>query len=934
MAGPLARYGRVGKQGLLLFGMTACGASGASPAAPAPPAPPSPASYARADEPHLADVRRLTFGGENAEAYWAWNGDQLIFQARGGTTGQACDRIYRMSLAAGGDRTPVSSGRGATTCSFFLPGDREVIYASTHLAGDACPPRPDMTKGYVWALYDSYDIFRANADGSNLRRLTDTKGYDAEGTVCGKDGSIVFTSTRDGDIDLYRMDADGSNVRRLTNTPGYDGGAFFNADCTKIVWRASRPKPGKELDEYRALLAQGLVKPTKLELYVADADGSDPVQLTYLDAASFAPYWHPSQRRVVFASNYGDPKGREFDLWAIDTSGTRLERLTFAPGFDGFPMFSPDGRTLAFSSNRATPPGAHDTDVYLARWVDSAPLFAEAAPDRVMRDVAWLADPAREGRGIGTAGLAASGAYVEERFKALGLAPSGDAGGFREAFPVVTGVRVGPATALVVGGKPAEAVPLGYSATGKVAGRLVFAGHGVVAKEKGIDEYTGVDARGKVVLVRRFVPPNLSAPEEQRRYGDLRYKAWVAREHGAKALLVADFAASAEGEPTEAPLPEPQPEGRGDTGIPVMLMRRDPARALATSLSRGARVDASLEVDLVATHEDAFNVVGRLFARAPEANRLPGVVVVGAHYDHLGMGGANSLAPDRHEPHLGADDNASGTSAVLEVARALASAPERLRRDVVFVAFSGEEAGVLGSTQMTRSPPAGLAMKDVVAMLNMDMVGRMRANSLSVIGADSADEWREMALPACEAARVDCTIGGDGYGPSDHMPFYAAGVPVLFFFTGAHNDYHKPSDSADRINAAGAAQVARIVEDIALAVDARPGRLTYRQMPAPAPHGDMRGYRASLGTIPDYAGPPGGRKGVLLAGVRPGGAADKAGLAHGDVLIRLGPHAIGSVEDLMYALNAHKPGETLTAIVVRNGAELKVDVTLQEGHRR
>ncbi len=459
MAGPLARYGRVGKQGLLLVGLAACGSGGATPAVPAPP--PATASYARPDEPHLADVRRLTFGGENAEAYWAWNGDQLILQARGGATGQACDRIYRMPVA-GGERIPVSSGKGVTTCSFFLPGDHEVIYASTHLAGEACPPRPDMSKGYVWALYDSYDIFRANADGTNLRRLTDTKGYDAEGTVCGKDGSIVFTSTRDGDIDLYRMDADGSNVRRLTNTPGYDGGAFFNADCTKIVWRASRPKPGKELDDYRALLAQGLVKPTKLEIYVADADGADPVQLTYLDAASFAPYWHPSQSRIVFASNYGDPRGREFDLWAIDTSGTRLERLTNAPGFDGFPMFSPDGRTLAFSSNRATPPGAHDTDVYLARWVDSAPVFEESAADRVMRDVSWLADPAREGRGIGTTGLAASGAYVEERFMALGLAPSGDAGGFREAFPVVTGVRVGAGTKLVVGGKPAEAVPLGY----------------------------------------------------------------------------------------------------------------------------------------------------------------------------------------------------------------------------------------------------------------------------------------------------------------------------------------------------------------------------------------------------------------------------------------------------------------------------------------
>src|SRR5262252_9096014 len=265
-----------------------------------------PTPQALPEEIHLADLRRLTFGGQNAEAYWSFDGTQLSFQAR--RPGEQCDRIYRMSSESG---TPVqiSSGAGATTCAHFLPGDRELIYASTHLGSDACPPRPDMSQGYVWAIYKDYDIFRARADGTGLMRLTDTPGYDAEGTVCAKDGSIVFTSVRDGDIDLYRMDADGKNVRRLTNVVGYDGGAFFNADCSKIVWRASRPKPGKELDDYKDLLQKRLVRPTKLELYVANADGTDPMQITYLDAASFAPFWHPLGRRILFSSNYGDPKG-------------------------------------------------------------------------------------------------------------------------------------------------------------------------------------------------------------------------------------------------------------------------------------------------------------------------------------------------------------------------------------------------------------------------------------------------------------------------------------------------------------------------------------------------------------------------------------------------------------------------------------------------
>ena len=360
---------------VLLAGLIgACAAGPRRPEAIPAPAPPSasPApSLFPGEGAFLADLRQLTFGGENAEAYWSLDGRQLSFQAR--PPGPGCDRIYRMFVDGSRppEPIPVSSGKGATTCAHFLPSG-DLIYASTHLAGDACPPRPDMSQGYVWALYDSYDIFRVAPDGSHLRRLTDTPGYDAEGTVCGRDGSIVFTSTRDGDIDLYRMDADGGNVRRLTNQPGYDGGAFFNRDCTKIVWRASRPAPGAELDAYRALLGRGLVKPSRLELWVADADGGRATQLTRLGAASFAPSFHPTEDLIIFSSNYGDPRGREFDLWTIRGDGSDLTRVTTAPGFDGFPLFSPDGQWLAFSSNRATPPGQHDTNVFLARWIAPA----------------------------------------------------------------------------------------------------------------------------------------------------------------------------------------------------------------------------------------------------------------------------------------------------------------------------------------------------------------------------------------------------------------------------------------------------------------------------------------------------------------------------------------------------------------------------------
>jgi Tol biopolymer transport system component len=900
-------------------------------------------------ETHLARLRQLTFGGENAEAYWSWAGNALVLQARGPEAG--CDRIFRLPLTPDGrpasTMQPVSSGRGATTCSFFLPGDRELIYASTEAGGVACPPKPDHSQGYVWALYPDYDIYRAHADGSGARRLTTTPGYDAEGTVCGKDGSIVFTSTRDGDIDIYRMDADGKNVKRLTHDLGYDGGAVFDADCSHIVWRASRPKPGNPLDDYKRLLGQNLVRPSKLELYVMDADGSNARQVTYLNAASFGPAFMPGGQRLIFSSNVGDPRGREFDLWAIDVAGTRLERITAAPGFDGFPLFSPDGKRLVFASNRATAPGAHDTNVFVADWKPEGVVPAGPSPtadpaDRILDDVRWLADPARDGRGIGTAGLEAAGAYIEERFRLLKLEPAGDGGGFRQAFPVRTGLKVEPATALRVGGVVVARdgfEPLGFSAAGKAAGPLVLAGYGLVDKELGLDDYAGLDARGKVVVVRRFVPEHaaLSTPERQRRAGDLRQKAWTAREHGARALLVVDLPvrpkdAPADWKPPSEPsLAAPRPSGYGDAGIPVLVVKRSVIGPVVEKLEKKQRVAAELEVALSYTTKQAFNVIGRL--RSPAATSA-GVVVVGAHYDHLGFGEHHSLAPDSHLPHLGADDNASGTATVLEIARQLRAKPEPLARDVVFIAFSGEEEGTLGSTHLTRAPPPGLKMGEVRAMINLDMVGRMRDNRATILGAASAAEWPDLLAAACAAARIECTPSlAGGFGPSDQMPFYAAGIPVVHFFTGSHADYHKPSDTADRINAAGAAQIGAAVTSLATLVAARNEAFTFQRMSGPPAEGDARSFNASLGTIPDYAGPPGGAPGVLLAGVRGGAAAEKGGLRRGDILIRLGKHSIGGVEDLMYALNASKPGETVTAVVKREGKELKLPVTFEEGRR-
>jgi len=947
---------------LLAIPLVSCGGE---PVVPKPSATTVPPVAPVADETHLADIRQLTAGGENAEAYWSFDGTQLVLQSRP-VGDDACDRIHRMPLTSVLPLTPgstapravpamipVSSGKGATTCSYFMPGDREIIYASTHLGGEKCPPKPDHSMGYVWALYDSYDIFRTSPDGKSVVQLTKEKGYDAEGTVCPKDGSIIFTSVRDGDIELYRMDADGGNVKRLTNTPGYDGGAFFSADCSKIVWRASRPRPGKELDDFKRLLSQNLVRPSKLELYVANADGSDAQQITYLDAASFAPYWHPSQKRILFSSNYGDPKGREFDIWAINTDGTGLERVTHAPGFDGFPMFSPDGKVLAFSSNRATPKGKQDTNVFVARWVEEPTAPKREAADRVRSDIGWLADPAREGRGVGTKGLEASGEFIETRMKELGLVGGGD-DGYRQPFQVTTSIKAGEATSLTLDKKPLakdDYVVLGYSpAKADVTGDLVFAGYGVSAKELDVDDYAKLDVKQKVVVVRRFVPDGgkLASTEAQRRYGDIRRKAWSAREKGAAALVVIDDPTPPPGAPAdwkapdEAKLPALQSEGYSDAGLPVVVVKRSVGHAIIERLSaaRPAKIPASVKVELTPSSETAFNVVGRLVATpAGGATKLPGTIVIGAHYDHLGRGGRYSLSPHADEPHVGADDNASGAAVLLEVARDLSERKSQLRRDVVFVAFSGEESGVLGSahlvhkwTQAQKDKTGKL--EDVYAMLNMDMVGRMRDNKLQVLGSDTAAEWRDLVSASCDKLRVDCAQSGDGYGPSDQTSFYAGGVPVLHFFTGTHTDYHKPSDTADKINAAGAAQTGKICAGVAMAASQREAPLSFKSgIEGPASRGDLRSFNASLGTIPDYGGPGAGKKGVLLAGVRAGGGAEKGGMKKGDVIIRLGKSEVGSVEDLMFVLNSSKPGETVPAVVLRDGKEVNLQVTFQESSR-
>ncbi len=317
-------------------------------------------------EIHLKNMRQLTAGGENAEAYWAFDGSKLIYQAR--KPGAECDQIFVLDPHTAATHR-VSNGDGRTTCSYFYPSGDQILYSSTHHYDASCPANPDFSLGYVWPVYETYDVFVANVDGSNLRQLTDAPGYDAEATFSPVGDRIVFTSVRSGDLDLFSMNPDGSDVVQLTDRLGYDGGAFYSPDGSKIIWRAHYPEEGPELDDYMGLLAEGLLRPGELEIWVMDADGSNKRQVTHIGSANFAPYWHPDGNRILFASNHQDPSGRDFDIYMINLDGTGLERITHSEGFDGFPVFSPDGRYLVFGSNRNNG-GTSDTNVFIAEWVD------------------------------------------------------------------------------------------------------------------------------------------------------------------------------------------------------------------------------------------------------------------------------------------------------------------------------------------------------------------------------------------------------------------------------------------------------------------------------------------------------------------------------------------------------------------------------------
>jgi len=948
----------------------------------------------------LSNSRQLIFeGARSGEGYFSRDGSKLVFQSER-EPGNPFFQIYLMDTATGDTRrlspgvgrTTCSwvhpSNQKVLFASTHLdPGAQEK--QKKELADRAS----GKAKTYGWDYDEYYDIFDLDLKTEQLRNLTHVRGYDAEGSYSPDGNTIAFASNRaaysepmseyDKSIfekdasymmDIYLMNADGTNVRRVTNEKGYDGGPFFSWDGNKICWRRFNEDG------------------SKAEILVMNADGTNQRQITHMDAMSWAPFFHPSGDYLIFATNVHG--FTNFELYLVDAEGrSKPVRATNTEGFDGLPAFSPDGKRLVWTSNRGL---GRNAQLFAADWNDaearrllglgpapplkltsasspSSGVVAKTQPaisaDDLKLYVSALASEEMAGRLTGTKGEMLATSYVADVFKGLGLAPAGEGGSYFQEFEFTAGVSPGPKNRLSLGNdKDPKATedekietdwrPLGLSKTGDFGpAGIVFAGYGISAPKsesnEAYDSYAGLDLKDKWVLVFRFLPEDVTPEVRQHlsRFSNLRYKAMAVREKGALGLIVASGPRSKVKEQLVKMTFDASLAGSGIAALSItddlaskilaasgksleqLQAELDGGKQVAGFAIQGVSLQAS--IDILREKKKGRNVLARLDSGLTN----PGAVVIGAHVDHLGDGGGgNSLARDdeKGKPHYGADDNASGTASMLEIAQYLADRKAKgqlaPRRDLIFAAWSGEELGLIGSSHFAQSFPDGKdhpqLTPDIIAYLNLDMVGRLDKN-LILQGVGSSSIWPK------EIERRNAVIGlplitqNESYLPTDATAFYLKKVPILSAFTGAHEDYHSPRDTPDRVNYEGTQKIARLMGLIAESLVQSDQAPDYKEMEKPK---DVQtgGRRVYLGTIPDF-GQASDVVGVKLSGVQKGGPAEQAGIQAGDIIVELAGKTVANIYDYQYAMQALKVGQP-AKIVVQRGAE-RVTLTVTPGSR-
>jgi len=938
----------------------------------------------------LGKIRQLTFEGLRAgEGYFSGDGSKLIFQSER-EADNPFYQIYLMDLETG-DTERVSPGMGKTTCAWVHPDHKRFLFASTHLDPEALGKQEqefaDRKKGgrrYSWSFDEHYDIFEGSldaiADGSRpLKNLTDALGYDAEASYSPDGEEILFASNRhayegalspeDQDrlekdpsyfMDLYVMKADGSDLRRLTDTPGYDGGPFYSADGENIVWRRFAE------DGHSA------------EVYTAKPDGTGERRITNLGAMSWAPYFHPSGDYIIFATSVHG--FANFELYLVDSAGEREPvRVTSHESFDGLPVFSPDGSMIAWSSARTAD---KKPQLFLAEWNDEAarerlgldvsttllpgetpePPESSAAisPDDLRQHVEILASETMEGRLTGSKGELLATDYIAKAFERFGLEPAGDDGSYFQPFEFTAGVTLGENNLLSFAGLDLQTTidqdwrPLGLSKEGEIEpGGITFAGYGVVAPEGenqgSYDSYEGLDLTDQWVMIFRHLPEAIGPERRQHlhRYADLGYKAAVAKERGARGLIVVS-GPNSNAKDELAPLSFDSATAGSSLGAITISndlassilagLGKDLGR-LQSDLDEGEQVpgfvipDVEVEasIDLNQEIKIGRNVVARLAASDGSSGSA---VLVGAHADHLGFGveGKSLAVGDQQgKIHFGADDNASGVAGLLEIAEYLIDQKAKgkldLPRDIVFAAWSGEELGLLGSSHFVERF-AGDAREtlqpEIAAYLNLDMIGHYR-DKLFLQGVGSSSIWPGEIERRNAPVGLSINTSDSAFLPTDATSFYLKGVPVLNAFTGPHADYSTPADTADKLNYDGAADIARLMALIARGIAGEDDVPDYIKQQPGERSGRRRTSSVYLGTLPDYGANDVG--GALINGVTDGGPAAKAGIEGGDLIVEIAGSKIANIYDYSHALDGLKVGQPIDLVVVRGGERKTLELT-------